>query len=232
MLSRKKKVPRDAGPDAPPNPYADAQNVWIERYGSHISQAYNWRLLAILEAVALIAAVCGLVYIAQESKLVPYVVAVDKIGQAVAVQPADRASTIDPRVVRAMLANWIVDARSVSTDRIIERSYIDAVYNLIPADAASLGYLNDYYSNNGKSPYVRATKETDQIAIVSILPVSATSYEVQWTETLRDFHGHTTGTQSWAATLMIAFRAPTDEATILKNPLGLYITSVNWALKA
>jgi type IV secretion system protein VirB5 len=85
-------------------PYLDAQRVWVERYGSYLSAAYNWRLIALLEAVALTAAIVGLIYLSTQSRLVPYVVAVDKVGMAFSVYPADRASPVDERVVRAQVA--------------------------------------------------------------------------------------------------------------------------------
>jgi type IV secretory pathway TrbF-like protein len=41
-----------------------------------------------------------------------------------------------------------------------------------------------------------------------------------------------TGTQNWEASLSVAFTPPTNEDQIIKNPIGLYITSVNWTQKS
>jgi type IV secretion system protein VirB5 len=62
------------------SPYLNAQNAWLERYGSFIQQAYNWRLLAMLEAVAIIIGVFGLIYVAGQSKFIPYIVDVNHEG--------------------------------------------------------------------------------------------------------------------------------------------------------
>jgi type IV secretion system protein VirB5 len=211
------------------SPYLDAQKVWLERYGSHISSAYNWRLLAMLEAVALVAAIVGLLFVAGQNRFVPYVVQVDRIGMPLAVRPAEQASPVDQRVVRAEIANFIVNARSVVTDRVVEKSYLDAVYAAVAPGAAAKGYLDSYYPGN--SPFDRALKTTVEVSIVAILPISAQTYEVQWTETVRDLTGKIVDTQHWDGSVGVAITPPTDEATILRNPLGLYVTTLNWVRK-
>jgi type IV secretion system protein VirB5 len=227
--SEKNKQPAIAEPTG--DPYLDARNAWNERYGSYISQAYNWRLLALLEAIALVTAIVGLIYIATQTKFVPYVVAIDKVGTAIAVAPADRASSVDQRVVRAQLANWIVLARSVVLDRIVELRNLQELYALVAPSSSAQGFLDAWYPQDGHSPLDLAKKETVQVTVNAILQISPSSYEIQWTETIRDLHGKVTGTQTWDATAQIAFRPPEDEATILRNPLGLYITSIDWTQK-
>ena len=213
------------------DPYLDAQSVWLERYGSYVKQAYNWRLMAMLEAVALIVAVIGLIYVASQTKFVPYVVAVDKIGEAFAVHPADRASPVDPRVVRAELANWVVKARSIVTDRIVEHRDIDDVYAIVPDGTAARGYLDAYFQASGNSPFDRAMRETVEIKVTAILPISPTTYTVQWDELTRDLRGKETGRHSWEASIGVGFRPPADESQILRDPLGLYITTLSWTQK-
>lgn len=215
------------------NPYMDAQNVWMERYGTYVQQAYNWRLLAMLEAIALIIAVVGLLYIAGQTKFVPYVVAVDKIGQAFAVHPADRASPLDPNVVKAQLANWIVQSRSVVTDRVVEHAYTDAVYAIIPESTAAKGYLDSYYQAAGgvNDPFVRGGHESVEVSVTALLPVSPNTWTAQWDETIRNLQGKQTGHHTWEASISIGFVPPKDEGVIMKNPLGLYITNLNWTQK-
>lgn len=213
------------------DPYIDGQRVWLERYGSYVQQAYNWRLVALIEAIALVCAVVGIIYLASQTKFVPYIVAVDKVGMAIGVSPAERASTIDSRVVRAQLAYWITCARSVVTDRIVSLNNITQTYAFVASETPAFGYLNAYYPAEGHSPLVRGQTETDTISVADILPVSQSSYEIQWTETIRDLHGRVKSTQTWEGTVEVAFRPPADEQTILRNPLGLYITSVNWTQK-
>jgi type IV secretion system protein VirB5 len=214
------------------NPYLNAQNVWLERYGHFIQQAYNWRLIAMLEAVALTVGVFGLIYVSGQTKFVPYIVDVNKEGLPINVHIAEPAGPIDQRVVHSELASWISNARSVVTDRIVEKSQIDAVYAMVLDGSPARGYLDQYYPVGGHSPFDRATKETDAVNITAILLVSNQTYVVQWTETIRDLAGRVTATQNWEANLSVAFTPPTTEDSVIRNPIGLFITSVNWTQKS
>ena len=51
--------------------------------------------------------VAGITYVGSQSKYVPYVIEVDRLGEAVAVGRAQLAAPADPRVVRASLASFI-----------------------------------------------------------------------------------------------------------------------------
>lgn len=96
----------ESGASAPgnDNPYLSARREWNERYGDYIVQARNWRGAAFAAlAIAAVLAV-GVVWQAAQSKVVPYVVQIDKLGDAVAVARADRAAPADARVVKAQLA--------------------------------------------------------------------------------------------------------------------------------
>jgi type IV secretion system protein TrbF len=214
----------------PTSPYMDAQNVWLERYGTYIQQAYNWRLLALLETVALCAAIFGLIYVASQSKFVPYVVAVDRIGLPIGVKIADRADKADDRIVRAQLANWIEDARSVTFDRGVEKQNINHVYAMVASESTARSYLNAWYGG-GHSPYDLAKTKTVSVQIAWVLPISSQSWQAQWAETIRNDRGDVTSTEQWVGTIGVAIHPPQDDATILQNPLGLYITSLNWARK-
>jgi type IV secretion system protein TrbF len=208
------------------SPYTDAQHAWLERYGHFVSSASNWRLIALLEAAILAVAVVGLLFTANQSKFVPYVVEVDKIGQALPVAPANRAAPVDQRVLHAQLARWITTARSVVRDNVVEQDYVNLTYSLIAAQSAAKGFLDDYYRTN--NPYVRSSTETVEVNVTSILPVSSQTYEVRWTETHRDQHGHQLKQDNWEASIGIEIIPPSDELTILNNPLGIYITTLNW----
>jgi type IV secretion system protein VirB5 len=81
------------------SPYLAARQEWNERYGSYIAQAYAWRLTALIALVIAAIATGGLVLIASQSQVVPYVVKVDRLGTAIAVDRADRAERPDEAVI-------------------------------------------------------------------------------------------------------------------------------------
>ena len=72
----------------PETPYQRAGQVWDERIGSARVQARNWRL-AFFAALALSGGLAGgLVWQSARGKITPWVVQVDKFGQAQAIAPA------------------------------------------------------------------------------------------------------------------------------------------------
>src|SRR5215472_14284028 len=84
-----------------PNPYLLARREWDERYGSLITRAKNWRLLAVLCASMAFTQTVGLIILSMRSKVIPYVVAVDSLGRQVAAGAAEESSEGDDRLKRA-----------------------------------------------------------------------------------------------------------------------------------
>jgi type IV secretory pathway TrbF-like protein len=203
-------------------PYLAARREWNERYGDYIARARNWRWAAFgALAVSLVLAI-GVAWQAVQSKVVPYVVEVDKLGDAVAVARADRAAPTDMRVVKAQLAAWIVDVRSISSDPLAQKGALARSYALTAATATI--FLNDYYRQH--SPF--GQPRTVAVSVDAALPISKQTYQIQWSEDARDPQGRDLGTTHWIASLTVAFDPPTDERGILSNPLGLYITAISW----
>ena len=75
-----------------PNPYLAARREWDERYGGQIAQIRHWRWAAFLALTAAAVSSAGLVAMLSERRIVPYVVKVDKLGSALAVDRAEEAA--------------------------------------------------------------------------------------------------------------------------------------------
>jgi type IV secretory pathway TrbF-like protein len=221
FAKRQRNVAPDEGVDSP---FIAAKREWNERYGDYISQAKNWRLAAILALTVAVVLAAGTIWLAGQTKLVPYVVEVDKLGASVAVARADRAVAPNQSIIRAQLASWISDARSVSTDPVSERATLTRVYSLIGVTAKP--YLDDWYRTH--SPFQAGANHTVAVTIEDVLPQSATTFQIQWTEEQRGLDGSHAATSHWVAQMTVGINPPTDEATILRNPMGIYVTSVSW----
>lgn len=72
----------------PETPYQRASQVWDDRLGSARQQAYNWRLIAFGAMAVLALSVADNLRLRFGTKIVPYVVEVDRLGQARSVAPA------------------------------------------------------------------------------------------------------------------------------------------------
>src|SRR5258707_15736051 len=101
----------------PETPYQKAAQVWDERIGAARIQARNWRLIAFGNLFLAAGLAGGLIWQAARGTVTPWVVEVDKLGQAQAVSPAiaDYRPT-DPQIAWH-LARFIENVRSLPADR-------------------------------------------------------------------------------------------------------------------
>ena len=72
----------------PETPYQRAGQAWDDRIGSARSQAHSWRLMAFGASALLSLSVVDNLRLRFGSHIVPYVVEVDRVGQARSVAPA------------------------------------------------------------------------------------------------------------------------------------------------
>lgn len=52
----------------------------MERYGSYIKERNRWRVIAVINSCIALISVLGVIYIGSQSKFIPYVVQVDRLG--------------------------------------------------------------------------------------------------------------------------------------------------------
>jgi type IV secretion system protein VirB5 len=207
--------------------YLAGRREWNERYGSYIAQRDAWRLLAMASLGVAAIAVSGVVWLSSQSRVVPYVVEVNHLGDALAVRRANVATAVDPGVIRAQLARFISDVRSVSIDVQAERGMINEAYAMVDRNAPAHRFLNDYFAQ--KDPFKRAANETVAAHAESVLPLpGGSTWRVEWREDTTSRDGRPLSTKYWEATITVSFNPPTTEAQILVNPTGLFVESTPW----
>jgi len=216
------------------NPYLSARRTWNDQAAANVATRQMFQLLGILFGLVALAAVGGMTYIGSQSKFVPYVVKVDKLGQQAAVGPAQVATAADPAVIHASVASWISSMRMVTPDIALQRKGVFHVYSMLapndPATAKANEYLNGSEASN---PFKRAEIETVSVEIDTVLPQTADTWQVDWTETTRDRQGALKGTpQQWRALVTVYTVAPTPDTTeqqIRDNPLGVHVRDFSWS---
>jgi type IV secretion system protein TrbF len=209
------------------NPYLEARREWNERYGDYIKQAHHWRTVAIICSLVSFVSVAGIVYIGSQGKMVPYVVEVDKLGQVAAVGRADRAHDVDSPVIKSYLARFVTDWRTVSTDRHAEQVFVDRAYAMLPAGSIAQQKLNEYFKSH--NPFALGGTLSVSVKVTNILPISNTTWQVEWEEVTRDNRGTVQSDTRMKVSILIALKPPTEERLILVNPLGVYVRDLNWA---
>ena len=211
------------------NPYLHSagRRAYQESHREHVVAAQRWRVIGVLALLVACGSVAGMVMLASQAQIVPYVVKVDRLGASIAVDRADIASKPDKSVIVAQLARWVMAVRSVWVDAGAQRGLVKEAYAMINARADAYGALNDHM--RAHDPFERAKTETIAVEVQSVLPISGDSWRIEWREETRSRDGVRSGAREFQATVTISFNPPRDEATIRANPSGLYINSFSWA---
>lgn len=207
----------------PVTPYQKAGQVWDERIGSARAQARNWRLMA-LGTLAVSAAVSGaLIWRSLQADIIPYVVEVGEFGEVRALGPASEAYVPGDAQIAHHLASFIANVRSLSIDPVIVRENWLKAYDFATAQAAVT--LSQYAQEN--DPFAHIGKRSRTTDVVSVVRVSPESFQARWLEKTYD-NGVLTDTRRFTGLFSILLDAPRDAETLRANPLGLYISSLNW----
>ena len=208
----------------PETPYQKAAQVWDERIGSARVQARNWRLMAFGSLILSAGFAAALVWQSTRGTVVPWVVQVDKLGQAqtVAAATADYRPT-DPQVAWH-LARFIEQVRSIPADPIIVRQNWLRAYDWTTDRGATA--LNDYARSN--DPFTKVGKQQLAVEVSSVIRASPESFRIAWIER-RYENGQLSTTERWTAILTIVVQPPRDAERLKANPLGIYVNAINWS---
>ena len=208
----------------PVTPYQKAAQVWDERIGSARVQAKNWRLMA-FGCLFLTAGLAGsLVWQSAQGTITPWVVEVDRLGQAQTVAPANSAyQATDPQIA-FHLARFVEHVRGLPMDAIVLRQDWLRAYEFTTDRGAAA--LNDYARAN--DPFAKLGKMQVAVEVSSVLRASPESFRVAWIER-RYENGQLAGTERWTAILTIVVETPRDIDRLRKNPLGIYVNAINWS---
>jgi len=208
----------------PETPYQRAAQVWDERIGSAQVQAKNWRTAALL-SILLSAALSGAyVWRSTQSLVTPYVVEIAANGEVRGVTPTMAAYVPTDAQIAYQLASFIRNVRSVSVDPVVLRQNWLAAYDFATSKAAAT--LSDYAAAN--DPFAELGTRSVSIDIESVVRSSDSTFELRWRET--EFRsGVKQKVSDHTAMLTIVSEPPRDEATLQRNPLGLYVHAINWS---
>lgn len=208
----------------PVTPYQKAGQIWDERIGSARQQAQSWRLMA-FGCLALSVGLSGaLVWRSLQSRVVPYVVEIDRLGAPRAIGEAQRAfQPTDPQIAWS-LSHFIADIRGRSLDPVLMRKGWLEAYDFATRRGAR--FLNAYARTSGA--LTRIGERTVSVQVTSVVRASNASFQVEWIESEFE-RGSPAGSSRWTAILTIVERAPTDAATLRKNPLGIYVDAIDWS---
>lgn len=199
--------------------------VWDDRIGSARVQARSWRLPSVRSAL-LRPAHCR-DHLARRTRIDhPWVVQVDRLGEAQVVAPADVGYMPSDPQVAFHLARFIEYIWAVPDDPIIVRQNWLRAYDFV-TDKGALA-LNDYARTN--DPFALIGREQgadrrDQRPSAPRQPASASPGSSGATATAA-----LPRTSCWTAILTIVVQTPRTPDALRKNPLGIFgFNAINWS---
>ena len=208
----------------PETPWQRAGQVWDERIGSARVQARNWRLMAFGGLVLSAGLSGGLLWQSLQSRIVPYVVEVDRLGEARAVAPAGAEyRPTDPQIAWH-LARFVTNVRAISLDPVLMRQNWLLAYDFVTERGAR--FLGEHA--RAADPFGQVGERTVSVQVTSVVRASDRSFQVKWTETSFE-RGSLAGSERWTAILSIAIRPPASADILRRNPLGLYVDAIDWS---
>jgi type IV secretion system protein VirB5 len=224
MIMFNRVTVRYARSPEPETPFQKAGQIWDERIGSARVQAKNWRLMAFGSLLLCMGLSVGLIWQSAHSSVTPWVVQIDKLGQAQAVAPAtaDYKPT-DPQIAYH-LARFIEEVRSIPADPVILRNQWLRAYDFVTDKGATA--LNDYARTH--DPFSSIGKQQISVDVSSVIRASPDSFRVAWTQR-RYENGNLAATERWTAILSVLVQTPHDADRLRKNPLGVYVNALNWS---
>ena len=208
----------------PETPYQKAAQVWDERIGSARVQAKNWRLMAFGSLLLSSGLAFALAWQSLRGTVTPWVVQIDRLGQAQAVAPADgNYQPTDPQIA-FHLARFIEDVRGLPADAIVLRQDWLRAYDFTTDRGAAA--LNDFARHN--DPFANLGKLQISVEVSSVIRASPSSFRVAWIQRTYE-NGSLSATERWTAILTIVIEPPRDADRLRKNPLGVYVNAINWS---
>lgn len=219
----KRTIQRYGRTPDPETPYQKAGQLWDERIGSARLQAHNWRLAAFVCLAISAGLAAGNIWQSMQSRVTPYVIEVDRLGEARAVSPAVQNYRPTDGQIAWHLGRFVTDVRSISTDPVlVRRNWLNA-YEFATERGAQ--FLNEHA--RVADPFADIGQRSVSVQITSVVRASDSSFRVAWVESTYQ-RGALARTERWTAILTVVLRPPRTADQLRRNPLGLFVDAIDW----
>jgi len=220
----KRPIQRYGRTPEPVTPYQRSGQEWDDRLGAARVQAKNWRIMALGGLLLATGLAAGLVWQSVQSRVTPYVVEIDRLGEARSVAPATADyNPTDPQIAWT-LGRFISNVRGISLDPVLMRENWLAAYDFAGERGAL--FLNEFARSS--DPFAQVGTRSVSVEITSVVRASPRSWQVKWKESAYE-RGSLASTSRWTAMLTVAVKAPRSADVLRRNPLGLYVEAIDWS---
>jgi len=202
------------------HPWLPGAIEWSERYGSLLAEARRWRLVALFALGLAGLSVWGAITLAQSSKVVPYIVQVDKHGFAVPIRPAERSTASDERNVLSAAAKWVLQTRTVIGNADAQYDLIQEAYAKMAKNSSAWHKANAWMVAH--NPMDQIGSKRVEVEVTRVFTMGTISQvTVEWTE--REHKQAAIVESRYSAYLSIEISPPVRQEDVIANPSGVFI---------
>lgn len=211
------------------NPYLKGSQAFMEQHGSIIVAANFYRLMCFILAIAVAILLVGYVWLSLQNKVVPYAIEFNEHAEVARVTRADVMAAPNANQIRASIRQWVIGAKTVYGDMRALQALLDQTYaTTLPGSAADKAIRAFHESGN---PYERASKETVEVAVNSVMPLGGDTWRIVWTEKTKATNGQVVDAKEWEGHFTVTIVPPVDDKQILVNPIGVYVKDFTWSVR-
>ena len=220
------KEPGNYNPEREPsNPYDRARKEWDDRIGTVKKENYFLRVFLLILAGAIVILALVIASMSGRSDIEPWLVTVNEKGLPINVIPMkDVVVTPSQLQVGANLGRLIQWTRGVPADAVVIRKNWVNAYHFLAGKAAAK--MTGWSTKN--PPMERFQDETVAIEIISILPISGSTYQARWTETVTLSNGKELPAETWTGTFTVEQGEAEKVEQLMVNPLSIFVIDYSW----
>lgn len=210
------------------SPADKARSVMDARIGSVAKQNYNWRRIALGLLVCCIVLSIGLTVQSLKSQIVPYIVTVDKSTGEVEKAGSLIAEDYKPQEaeIRYFISQFIQNGRSIQLDPVQQDKLQQKAFAYLTTSAAKK-FQTIQANEKFREKYATVTI---QVKIRGVKKISDTdSFHASWDEEEFNISSGQQTVHHYEGVFSTTTIPPKDDATLIVNPLGLYISDMNFS---
>lgn len=199
-----------------------------DRFADLNQRRGDWVLLAAGLTVCLLVSLGLNVYQAVRTHLIPFKVVVDgSDGYLLDSGPLEPMDNIEGLYVRRELREVITGLRTVTADRAATRGQFNRAWNRVREESDAYRYLSSYYSKEGNNPMQLRGQRTIVEFVGPTRLEGTDTWTFVWVERSA-IAGKGITEDRYRGSMTVEILPVEDIATAEKNPLGVWVTGIEW----
>ena len=208
--------------------YTAPEKGWTDKLQQAEARNGAQLLVILVQTAALVALAALVVWLVAFRAPAAYVLRVganDDVtyGGPLVTEPLEGDEIVPPQLMH-FVENW----RSVTPDNLMQKRNVRRLYCMVRSTTPAHERLNEYFRDGENDPFERNRRLSVLTETRSISKLGGNTWQAEWYETLRTHDGAQVGERRTMKATMIVERGTPETGCLEANPLGLYVSDINW----